>query len=300
MELCSLEDAFPDIKNNSDKPDKSERSKNDISGPSREERRAQRKKAKKCKGPPLAFLNAQDDVPDPDRPALKRLGEIPAFTAIEDAYRDLSENSFEGFKMPRLPASNATFTDAGLPDYFQGDDDDDHIKGFAQKEGFANALESSDLKTNTSETFDYAPVLANNQKTIPDPELNVNWKPTTSAKSNTAYYKPGSSGHKLESYTDSSKVQPAEERVSTNGMSLKAEHALAEQKRKSEFLPPRAHADPDSMRELMATQMKELERRMGDFESLNKRDTKNEILMFVGTGLFLLVSLDLIVRIGRG
>ena len=83
-------------------------------------------------------------------------------------------------------------------------------------------------------------------------------------------------------------------------MSLKAEHTLAEQRRKSEFLPPRANADPDSMRELMAMQMKELERRMGDFESLNKRDTKNEILMFVGTGLFLLVSLDLIVRIGRG
>jgi hypothetical protein len=271
MELCSLEDAFPDIKNNSNN---SEKSKQNISDPSREERRAQRKKAKKCKGPPLTFLNAQDDVPDPlaqGQPALKRLGEIPAFTSIEDAYRDLSENSFEGFKMPCLPASNATFTDAGLPDYF-GNDDEDDIKGFAHKEGFATMLESSDLKTNTSDTFDYDPV-----KTIPDPELNVNWKPTTHAKANTAYYRHNS-GYKpaqhMEPYMDTSKVQPAEERVGTKGMGLKAEHALAEEKRKSIFLPPRAHADPDSMRELMATQMKELERRMGSLRLMRNAIVK--------------------------
>ena len=149
MELCSLEDAFPDIKNSTDK---SERSRNDISGPSREERRAARKKAKKCKGPPLAFLNAQDDMPDADRPALKRVGEIPAFVSIEDAYKDLSENSFEGFKMPCLPTSNATFTDAGLPEYF-GQDDDDDIKGFAQKDGFATMLDDFELRTNTSESL---------------------------------------------------------------------------------------------------------------------------------------------------
>lgn len=297
MELCSLEDAFPDIKNNADTSDKSDKSKNNISGPSREERRAARKRAKKCKGPPLTFLNAQEDLPDPDRPALKRLGEIPAFTAIEDAYNDLSENSFEGFKLPRLPASNATFTDAGLPAYFGNEDDDDSgIKGFIHKEGFANALESSDLKTNTSETFNYVP----EQKAIPDPELNVNWKPTGPAKANTAYYTPTPANKRMEPYTDISRVQPSEEGVVSNGMGLKAEHALAEQKRRSLFLPPRAHADPDSMRELMAVQMKELERRMGDFEAREQRDTKNEILMFVGTGLFLLVSLDLIVRIGRG
>ena len=293
MELCSLEDAFPDIK----KPEKSE---NNIAGPSREERKAQRKRAKKCKGPPLAFLNAQDDLPDPDRPALKRLGEIPAFTAIEDAYNDLSGASFEGFKMPRLPASNATFTDAGLPAYFGKDledDDSSEIKG-AQKEGFANMLQGVDLKTNTTESFEYVFGKKDDEKSaqgIPDPELNVNWKPTTYAKSNTAYYTPNSGHNTVERMENSNNVKAAEDTT----IGLKAEHALAEQKRKSIFLPPRANADPDSMRELMATQMKELERRMGEYETNMKRDTKNEILMFVGTGLFLLVSLDLIVRVGR-
>ena len=283
MELCSLEDAFPDIKK---KPDKDkDRSENNIAGPSREERKAQRKRAKKCKGPALDYLN--QDLPDPDRPALKRFGEIPAFTSIEDAYSDLS-GSFEGFKLPRLPASNATFTDAGLPAYFgKGvDDDDTDIKGFSKdlnaskKEGFAT--QGSNLTTNTSESFEY--VFGNNDK-IPDPELNVNWKPKGNANANTAYFNPNSS-HK--SINQSQTIQP------DSGFGLKAE-----QKRKSQ-LPERAHADPDSMRELMASQMKELERRMGEFEAIGKRDSKNEILMFVGTGLFLLVSFDLVVRVARG
>jgi hypothetical protein len=64
MEYCSFEDAFPEIGPSS----------TGCKGQTASEaaRKEERKKAKRCKGPPLTFLDL-----DPDRPAVQRPPEVP-------------------------------------------------------------------------------------------------------------------------------------------------------------------------------------------------------------------------------
>ena len=66
MEYCSYEDAFPQIGGGpSSTGCKGQKG-------SQEARKEERKKAKRCKGPPLTFLDL-----DPDRPAVQRVPEVP-------------------------------------------------------------------------------------------------------------------------------------------------------------------------------------------------------------------------------
>jgi hypothetical protein len=267
MELCSLTEAFPDL----GKPN----------SPSKEERRAARKKAKKCKGADLQYLKGQDDLLPP-ADTLKKLGELPAFTAYEDAFNDLSGSTVEGFKLPRLPASNTLFADQGLPGYFgKGLDDEDDAP---VKEGFAN------LQTNAQQAFEYvfgatgAEKAGSNDSSLPDPMLSDSWKPLTSAKTKTAFFQ-GQQGNGR-----------TVERIDNE-----QQYVEYEEEAKIPVSAKRKESDPDSMRNLMATQLKDLERRMDELSIKPPRDTKNEILVFVGTGVFLLLSFDLMIRAtGRG
>lgn len=261
MELCSLTEAFPDL--------------NKPNSPSKEERRAARKKAKKCKGADLEYLKGQDDLlPPPD--TLKKLGEIPAFTSYEDAFNDLSGSTVEGFKLPRLPASNTLFSDQGLPGYFgKGLDDEDDAP---MKEGF------TDLQTNAKQAFEYvfgSDKAGSNDSTLPDPMLSDSWKPLTPAKTKTAFFQ-GQQGN----------GRPVE-RIDNRQPYVEQEDA------KRPVPTKRRESDPDSMRNLMANQLRDLERRMDELNIKQPRDSKNEILVFVGTGIFLLLSFDLMIRAAR-
>jgi len=257
MELCSLTEAFPDL--------------NKPNSPSKEERRAARKKAKKCKGADLQYLKGQDDLLPP-ADTLKKLGELPAFTSYQDAFNDISGSTVEGFKLPRLPATNTLFADQGLPDYFgKGLDDDDEPK----KEGFTN------IQTNANHSLEYAfnatgaEKAGSNASSLPDPMLSDLWKPLTPAKTKTAFFQ-GQQG---------------------NGRSAdNQKYVEEEEKAKRPVSSKRKESDPDSMRNLMATQLKDLERRMDELALKQPRDSKNEILVFVGTGIFLLLSFDLMIR----
>ena len=276
MELCSLEDAFPDVGRKSKKGD-----------PSKEERRAARKAAKRCKGPALEYLlqKDQEQGPDPDRPALKRLGELPPFTAIGDAFADIS-GSLEGFKLPRLPASNVLFADQGLPAYFG--------KGEEDEEGFTNMFQGlPDLKTNTSETFEYVfgekgvEKAGSGSKTLPGPELDDNWKPITAARSNTAFFSNDVEDERANTKVASKRVEASEESTRRP-----VNYAKLDVKGQNE--------DRDSMQLLLSNKLKELEQKLAKIESNGHHNSKNEILLFVGTGLFLLVSFDFIIRASRG
>ena len=214
MELCSLTEAFPDL--------------NKPNSPSKEERRAARKKAKKCKGADLQYLKGQDDLlPPPD--TLQKLGELPAFTSYQDAFNDISGSTVEGFKLPRLPATNTLFADQGLPEYFgKGLDDDDEPK----TEGFSN------LQTNANKSLEYVfgasgvEKAGSNDSSLPDPMLNDSWKPLTPAKTKTAFFQ-GMQGNGR----DADKRQV---------------HVEHEEKIKRPVSSKRKESDPDSMRNLMA------------------------------------------------
>ena len=75
MEYCSIDDAFPPV---SGGPANTGCKGNKAGDAARKE---ERKKAKRCKGPPLAFLEGSGDdgapLTDPDRPALIPLPETP-------------------------------------------------------------------------------------------------------------------------------------------------------------------------------------------------------------------------------
>ena len=73
MEYCSIDDAFPPIGGGPANPGCRDNKAGSIA------RKEERKKAKRCKGPPLTFLEGSGDVPltDPDRPALIPLPDTP-------------------------------------------------------------------------------------------------------------------------------------------------------------------------------------------------------------------------------
>jgi hypothetical protein len=349
MELCSIQDAFPDIQKGGQAPPGCA----DVKS-SKEERRAARKRAKKCKGPAEEYLNAVDDVPtDPDRPAIKRLGEIPAFVSYADAFPDLSGGKFEAFKMPTLPSANCLTSDAGYPSYFgKGIDDvadeapsvdwasDAAVKAQQAKiisdpadlkrltgsigsgapdafakagstvgsagynlynaaatedEGFTNMFNDS-ADTVLNETFEYefggdgvAKAGSVASKTLPAPSLEDAWKPLTAAKTTTAFFKG-----------------PPPPRDPPSGVEenlLKKEGKVSKQQKNPE--PPKqtsysaSGSDQDTMRNQMAQQMEQLVKKFEDLEARRQRDTKHEVLLFVGTGLFVLVSLDIVARLAR-
>ena len=271
MELCSIQDAFPDIQKDK-KPDP--KVGGTDSKASKEERRAARRQAKKCKsGPAEQYYKMVDDTlppVDPDRPAVKRMGEIPAFTAYEDAFKDLSGASFEGFKVPVLPSSSSLISDPGYPSYFgKGlEDTEEGFQNFEYEFGGKGASKAGAVS-------------------LPTPPLTDAWKPLTPALTKTAFFKniPG-----REDISDG-----AEEELTKKPINPAKELAGPPPASPS----PGSDLDPNSMRSLMASQIEQLTRRFDDWEAKKQRNSQNEILLFVGTGAFILVCMDIVRRIGR-
>jgi hypothetical protein len=277
MELCSIEDAFPKIGGyeNSEQGLPMSPSGCLDSKPSKEERRAAKKKAKKCKGPALEYLDAQEGkVPDPDRPAVKRLGDVPAFVSYAEAFPDIS-GSFEGFSIPKLTSASCATNTEGLPKYFlRGDDDEE---GFANYSGMQGDNPGYQLVPTAIPAFDGNGV--EKAGSLPAPNMDVNWKPINASKATTSYYDAAPLA------VDSTNVATG---VKTSGVvptpsTVKREPAIV-----------------NDQRDMLLKQISELTKRLDDLEHKQPaRDTQKELLMFVGTGIFLLVSFDLALRASR-
>ena len=273
MELCSIEDAFPDIQKNKKsypKPGGTD------SKASKEERRAARKLAKKCSGPAEEYYKMVDDTlppVDPDRPSIKRAGEVPAFASYEDAFNDLSGGKFESFRMPTLPSTNCLTSEPGYPGYFgKGLEDTD--------EGFKNMFDDSPANQNP-ETFEYefggnAEAKAGAVQGLPAPSLTNVWKPLTPAKTTTAFFK------KLPEH-------PAKETSIPASRETLAPLSAA----------PLGSIDYDRARQHMEQQIKDLTRRFDDMESKKQRNSQKETILFVGTGVFILVCMEIVTRLAR-
>jgi hypothetical protein len=151
-----------------------------------------------------------------------------------------------------------------------------------------------------NETFEYefggkgaskAGAVGPASKTLPAPSLDDAWKPLTSAKTKTAFFK-------MKENTLINDVAPAEESM------LRKDKRVGrikenEQPEKTAAIEPAEGTDPEMMRNQIAQQMRELTKKFEDLEARRQRDTKHEVLLFVGTGLFILVSLDIVARIAR-
>jgi hypothetical protein len=276
MDLCSLEDAFPNIESGSVHPPKSDLpyvGGND-SYSSKEERRAARKMAKKAK-----MMLEKHRSPDPDRPAVERMEPVETVTEQKEA-----------FVSPVLPKASCIFTDPGTPPYFGGgggdsekgqsyfgawgdDDLEEHFSGYSSspREDINYRLQPDFTK---SEQLKGAAKAAS--QPLPEPPLTDSWKPLTPGASYTSYFtevpKPKRlaplPGPELLPKKGSSASEPL---AANDGLQLNNQDAL----------------------------IKRIDQLMGRLEQLEKKskeDSQTEILMFVGTGLFLLMSFEIFGR----
>jgi hypothetical protein len=281
MELCSLDEAFPNIDTGSVHKALTGSSGFPYVGgtdskPSREERRAARKRAKKMKGGTLTYSDSvtpdlpalgdvQPDAPfdwrkiDPDRPAVKRMEEVGTVQADK-----------ESFAMPVLPKASCLFSDAGTPAYFGKDVDDE--EGFSSFSAVGSDNPNFMLQPDVTTSFDLKGV-AKAGGALPEPNLNDTWKPMSEAASYTAF----TSSAKKESPGWSMNAEP---RMTNTNVPV------------DKPVVTRESGDKDAL----MNRINELVSRLETLEKKKSQDSQTEILMFVGTGVFLLMSFEFLTR----
>jgi hypothetical protein len=287
MDLCSIEDAFPDIETGSvhkrwqgTGPSPTPFVGGTDSKPTKEERRAARKKAKKCKGPALAYSDSVvGDLPptDPDRPAVQRM------EAVESV-----QGQKEGFNIPVLPKASCLFSDAGTPSYFGLGEDDE--EGFSTFSASPNDDPNYRLHPDFMKSFDLKGVAkAGGDAVLPEPELSDTWKPATGAASYTAFYsdeKDGSAEPGWAMSVESRDLQPRQLPPPPSFPVYSPEEAAGSVSGSSATIE----------RDALMARINHLMGRLEQLEKKKSRDSQTEILMFVGTGLFLLLSFELVSR----
>jgi hypothetical protein len=240
-ELCSLENAFPNI---------GKIGPPSVGGtdtiPTREERRAAKKKAKRCKAPV--------DEPDPDR----------LFSKTEEVEK-------EGLQMPKIEKPQP----AVLPSYFgRGLDDEEGFSSYSSSPGDDPNYR---LEPDFTKTFDTKGMEKAMGSLLPDPNLSDRWKPMTetsytafgSTKVPTAIgARPGwASIEKLETPAPIATIKPHDESWLSK-------------------------SDKNEILERMNT----LVGRLDQMEKRRLQNTQTELLLFVGTGMLLLFTFELVSR----
>jgi len=258
MELCTIEDAFPNIGGSTKSGTPFAGGKDGYS--SREERRAARKLAKKNKVAAAYSESVKADLPDPDRPAVERMEPV-----------DTVQKEKEAFALPVLPKASCLFSDTGTPNYFGKWTEDDVEETFSS----FNPSPKDDANYRLYPDFTKGDVLKGAAKaagqTLPEPPLNDQWKPMTNAASYTAYESAESEEPKILQKPQWNKMP--EDTAGPVGVndSIKGNDALLKR-------------------------IDELMGRLDQMEKKQVKDSQTEILMFVGTGLFILVSFELLTR----
>lgn len=281
MDLCALEDAFPNIGDSKDKSGPPfVGGKDDYS--SREERRAARKRAKKMKEVALKYSNSVvEDIPDPDRPAVERMAPV-----------DTVQKEREGFALPVLPKASCLFSDTGVPNYFgKWAEDDDETEPFSN----FNPSPTDDANYRLFPDFTKSDTLKGVEKAasniLPEPVMLDNWKPMSPPSTYTAFFKdiPGA------------KPKPSATLSTTLSNTLSTTLS-----NKPTGIPdwsggskgPTAANDGDigNNQDALMKRIDQLIGRIDELEKKNIQDSQTEILMFVGTGLFILMSFEIFAR----
>jgi hypothetical protein len=234
---------------------------------SKEERRAAKRLAKKAR-----MIHA---ITDPDRPAVERMEPVETVTEQK-----------EGFVLPILPKASCIFTDTGTPPYFtKGEEGSSYFGASGEddiEENFStySASPREDINYRLQPDFTKSDQLKGAAKAasqpLPEPPLTDSWKPLTPGASYTSYFKEV--------------PKPKKVALPEPDWAVKAQGSSAE--------GPVASNDGIQLNNQDAL-MKRIDQLMGRLEQLekkNKDDSQTEILMFVGTGLFLLMSFELLGR----
>jgi hypothetical protein len=184
----------------------------------------------------------------------------------------------DAFMIPVLPKASCLFSDTGTPAYFgQGVDDTD--EGFSTFSVVGSDNPNYMLQPDVVKSFD----LKGLQKAAGQlPEVNVNdvWKPLSPAANYTAFVPS---------------IQKPEHTWSMN-----AEHKGANVVSKG-VIPEETPGSVDKKgsfadRDALMKRVNELVSRLEVLENKRSKDSQMEILVFVGTGVFILLSLELFTR----
>lgn len=250
-ELCSLENAFPNI-GTIGPPS--------VGGtdtvPTREERKAAKKKAKRCKGP---ALEAEAD-PDPDR-LFGKMGDVP-------------KEGFQTNAIPKVPKS--TESSSAFPSYFG--------KGLDDEEGFSSysAATGNDpnyrLEPDFTQTFDTKAIEKAMGSLLPDPNLSDRWKPMTET-TYTAFGAPANIPTAVSARPGWAAIPQLEKPEPIAQIKPQDETWLSKN-------------DKDEILERMNT----LVGRLDEMEKRRLQNTQTELLLFVGTGMLLLFTFELVSR----
>jgi hypothetical protein len=289
MEYCSIDDAFPPVGGG---PAATGCKGSKAGALARKE---ERKKAKRCKGPPLTFLEGSGDLPltDPDRPALIPLPETPPLNKAtgliqhapvdappREPFTDMSPEpesemlaSFRSEqpdpalqaiynKLPDLssiPGPNKALK-GKLPSYFGANHDADD----AVDEGFANFTNviGDDPGYRLSPDFTSAFAgkgyeKASGTDVLPIPSVRNVWKPLTPSGASTAFY----------------------DRLPSPGGEI-----------------PIGQVSGSFDKEEMFRKLDSIYARLDDLENRRGENAQTETLLFVMSGIFILFSMDLIVK----
>ena len=289
------------------------------SKPSREERRAARKKAKKARGTgALDYSNLQMEgagkpvgaeygtaegmsyatasfqlrglqgapTTDPDRPAVRPMAPVESMQDTNACH-----------KIPVVPKASSLFSNAGTPSYFGAGGDDSEEEGYA---GFTRMIHDEDEfqlgpRPTVRATMDTAEGTG-----LPEPNLRDSWKPMAPAASYTAYLKelPSSvaavPGWAADVRGGRRAAGPLESAASDDEL-LDMRGVATQQKEEVERREDRiSAAAPKEDRDALLARIDHLMSRLDGMEKKRKQDSQTEILMFVGTGLFLLTTFHLV------
>ena len=301
MEYCSIDDAFPPIGGGPANPGCKDNTAGSVA------RKEERKKAKRCKGPPLTFLEGSGDAPltDPDRPAQIPLPDTPPMNprtgliqhAPVDApprepFQDMSPEpesemkaSFRSEqpqpllqkiynKLPNLKeiAGPNKALKGKLPSYFGAnyDDNNDGSKALTYQsddsveEGFASFTNviGDDPGYRLSPDFTSAFAgkgadKASGVEVLPIPSVKNVWKPLTPSGANTSFF----------------------DRLPYPGGEI-----------------PIGQVPASYDKEEMFRKLDSIYARLDDLETRKGENAQTETLLFFMSGIFVLFSLDLIVK----
>lgn len=285
MDYCSYEEAFPQIGPSSTGCDDQKAS--------YAARKEERKKAKRCKGPPLTFLDL-----DPDRPAVQKVPQVPPMNPStglrEHAPVDAPQaEPFQDVNVPYDLTSQRQPDDAAqiarntfpnvkgqnklpepkkgcVPSYFGATGDMEEgfqgtfgmtPKNYSPKAPYENVIGNDDsyrLYPDFMAAFDRVTgtSAASGKAVAPVPSVSMEWKPLTPSGARTAFF---------------------------------------------DELPPPGGTYPKGTavpsQEDQGTIQKKLDTlfaRLDDLESRRGENTQTEILLFVMSGLFVLFGMDIV------
>jgi hypothetical protein len=237
----------------------------------------------------------QQRFPDPDRPAVRRMEPVESMV-----------NQRETYKIPVLPKASCLYSDAGTPSYFGAAEED------AEEEGYANfraAQGEADFMLGGGEgsepasfqdSFGLRGAAKAGGAMLPEPNLNDSWKPAAPAASYTAYLNDlPSSGAAVPGWASGSRHLAPEAGPMEPPMKMPSVRKAPAQPVPTAAPVVAAGGNPKEDRDALLARIEALSGRLEELERSRGQDSQTEILMFVGTGLFVLFAFDLATRVGR-